>query len=140
MFDLKQVGTAFFDMKAVEDAIDKGTKKALSKFGAYVRTRARSSIRKRKKPSAPGQPPSSHAGDLKRLIFFALDLKTKSLVVGPVPFKRGEAPRLLEHGGEVTRQRKSGTRRQRYAPRPFMAPAANAELPKFKELLRGMIH
>lgn len=139
MFDLKTVKAAFFDTKAVKDAIDAGTKKTLSKFGAFVRQRAKTSIRTRKQPSAPGQPPSSHTGDLKRLIFFALDVKTKSLVVGPVPFRRGEAPRLLEHGGEITRQRKSGARRQVYRPRPFMAPAAKAEMPKFAALLKGMV-
>jgi len=138
-FNLKQAKSAFFDRKAVTDAIDAGTRKVLSKFGAYVRTRAKTSIRTRKKSSPPGQPPSSHAGDLKRLIFFAYDTEGKSLIVGPIPFRKGEAPRLLEHGGTTTVKTKSGSKVTRYRGNPFMAPAAKAELPGFENSLRGMI-
>lgn len=136
MVRFDQIKTAFFDTPAVKDAIDAGTRKVLSKFGAFVRTRAKSSIRTRKKSNPPGQPPSSHEGSLKRLIFFAFDPATKSLVVGPVPFRKGEAPRLLEHGGTAIRRGKPA----HYRPRPFMAPAAKAELPKFRDLLKGMVN
>jgi len=139
-FNLKQAKSAFFDRKAVTDAIDAGTRKVLSKFGAFVRTRARSSIRTRKKSSPPGQPPSSHAGDLKRLIFFAYDAVSKSLIVGPIPFRKGEAPRLLEHGGTTTVKTRSGSKVKHYRGNPFMEPAAKAELPGFRDLLRGMVN
>src|SRR5690606_6172596 len=49
----------FFDRKAVTSRVDKATRKVLSRFGAFVRRTARSSIRKRKKTSQPGSPPSS---------------------------------------------------------------------------------
>lgn len=136
-FGIRQVRAAFFDQAAVRTALDAGTRKALSKFGAFVRQRARSSIRTRKKSSPPGQPPSSHEGSLKRLIFFAYDASAKTVVIGPVPFRAGEAPSLLEHGG--TAVKKSG-RPRRYRGNPFVLPAARAELPKFPDLLRDMVN
>ena len=59
----------FFDRQRVMSG-DRATRKVFSKFGAFVRQTARSSIRKRKSISEPGQPPSSHTGLLKRNIFF----------------------------------------------------------------------
>lgn len=132
---LTQVKAAFFDKAAVTDKIDPAARKAMSKFGAFVRQRARSSIRPRKQSAPPGSPPSSHEGSLRRLILFAYDASTKSVVIGPVPFRKGEAPRLLEHGGTAIRRGKPA----RYRGHPFMAPAAKAELPKFPDLLRGMV-
>lgn len=62
MIHLEAAKGNFFDRKAVLAAVDKATLRVLSKFGAFVRRRAKSSIRKRKKASPPGQPPSSHSG------------------------------------------------------------------------------
>lgn len=134
-FEFRALQAAFFDKAGVIDAVDAGTRSAFSKYGAYVRTRAKSSIRKRKTSAPPGSPPSSHAGDLKRLIFFAYDANTKSVVVGPVAFRKGEAPRLLEHGGTATRRGKPA----HYRGNPTMLPAAKAEMPKFPDLIRGMV-
>lgn len=121
----------FFDRAAVKDLLDKKTRKALSRAGAFVRTRARSSIRKRKSISAPGSPPSSHAGHLKRLIWFAYDPHARAVVIGPVRFKEGKAPRLLEFGGKGTVKRKSGKIvSANYRSRPFMGPAMEKELPQ----------
>ena len=103
----------FFDRPAVTNAVDRGAKKALSKAGAFVRQRARSSIRKRKKTSAPGSPPSSHVGTLKRFLFFAYEPTRKSVVVGPAKTNQvffqgdgrpvtGAVPGVLEHGGEIS--------------------------------------
>ena len=136
--DLVAIKKLFFDRKAVTDKLDPAERKALSKFGAYVRTRSRSSIRSRKKTSAPGQPPSSHVGTLKRLIFFGYDASAKSVVVGPVLGGNSpEAPRVLEEGGpEKLRSGKTG----HYRARPYMRPAFEAELAKvggnFKNLIR----
>jgi hypothetical protein len=116
---------SFFDTGKVTTALDKATKKALSKFGAFVRQRAKSSIRSRKQISQPGQPPSNHAGHLKRLIFFQYSADEKTVVIGPVPFRRGIAPSLLESGG--VRISKNG-RPLKYRQRPFMKPAFDKEL------------
>jgi len=126
----------FFDRKAVTGALDRATRKVLSKFGAFVRTGARHSIRKRKGVSAPGEPPSSHTGLLRNFIFFGYDRDRRSVVIGPQRLnqKVGDAPHALEHGGTSTvveglrgRRRK---RRIRIAARPFMGPAFEREKPK----------
>ena len=94
----------FFHSPRVRRAMDAATRRALSKAGAFIRQRAKTSIRKRKGVSRPGEPPHSHAGHLRRLIFFAWDPVAESMVIGPVPFKEGEAPHLLEFGGRTVRR------------------------------------
>lgn len=145
-FDFAALRGAFFDSAGVLAAVSKARRKVLSKCGAFVRRRARSSIRKRKKSAPPGAPPSSHSGELKRLLFFAYDFATQSVVVGPVPFagsKAGgdrRAPELLERGGPVTRRTKSGAATvHRYRGNPFMKPALDAELPKFVSQFKNLI-
>lgn len=126
----------FFDRKAVTSRLDRATRKVLSRFGAFVRTSARHSIRKRKRASAPGEPPSSHTGLLRRFIFFGYDRDRRSVVIGPQRLnqKVGDAPHALEYGGSSTvveglrgRRRK---RRIKVAARPYMGPAFEREKPK----------
>jgi hypothetical protein len=136
---IKEFKATFFDSEKIAKTMNAAERKALSKMGAFVRTRARSSIRKRKKISEPGTPPSSHEGSLKRLLFFAYDASTHSVVIGPVKFKRGEAPKLLEFGGVITRRTQSGPQTDNYLARPFMKPAGEAEAKNFPDLLRNMV-
>lgn len=109
---LHQAKATFFDRELVMRRMHAATRKALSRFGAYVRQRARSSIRKRKRPSAPGSPPSSHTGILKQFILFAYEPEKRSVVVGPAKTNQvffagdgqpvqGTVPGILEQGGEV---------------------------------------
>ena len=130
----------FFDRKKVIRAADSANRKSLSKAGAFIRTTARHSIRKRKGTSPPGSPPSSHSGLLKRFIFFGYERSRQTVVVGPMRLnqKVGDAPAALEHGGtsvvvEGTRGRRR-KRRVRIRARPFMGPALQKELPKFPSL------
>ena len=112
----------------------------LSRFGAFVRTRAKTSIRKRKGTSPPGSPPHSHVGLLRKFILFAYDPTRKSVVIGPTLIRaESQAPRLLEHGGEAVRRTKTRTRRLRYRPRPFMQPAFAAEQSKLPPLWRDSV-
>lgn len=134
----------FFDREKVLKAAERGQRKALSKFGAFVRRRARSSMRKRKKGhSQPGQPPFVKKGQLKKLLFFGYDPLTKSVVVGPAAIGKSPVPKTHEFGGKLTVRRKVSGKRVgvmvRYEPRPFMAPALAAELPKFADQFRGSI-
>jgi hypothetical protein len=102
----------FFDRARVMGALDKATLSNLSKFGAFLRTRARSLIRKRKASAPPGSPPSSHTGILKQFIYFAYDPSARSVVVGPEKTNQvffdgtkpvtGTVPEVLEKGGQVT--------------------------------------
>jgi len=136
-----QIKAMFFDQKSVRSATDRATRKVLSKFGAYVRTAARSSIRKRKAISEPGLPPSSHVGTLRRLIFFGYDTGKRSVVVGPTPFgSTAEAPPLLEYGGRARRRDRRGrVRTATYRPRPFMGPAFEQEKPKLPAMWVGSV-
>jgi hypothetical protein len=123
----------FFDKTKVKKNIDARTKKVLSKFGAFVRRRARQSIRKRKGTSKPGQVPFSHTGILKKFIFFGYDSAKRSVVIGAVKVsgKSGKAPFALEHGGRV--KLKNGNSAT-IKPRPFMQPAFKKELTKLKSI------
>jgi len=122
----------FFDTKAVTSRVDKATRKVLSKFGAFVRTGAKHSIRKRKAVSEPGGPPSSHVGLLRKLIYFGYDPGRKSVVIGPTPLHgTAEAPPLLEYGGKAWRRGRKGRQvMATYRARPFMGPAFEQEKPK----------
>ena len=136
-------GALFFDSKLVMSSVDRATRRVLSKFGAFVRRTAKSSIRKRKKPSAPGNPPSSHTGLLKKFIWFGYEPQHQSVVIGPKQLtqnKRGAAPSLLEHGGVGTFRRKKKLRRVRYHPRPFMGPALDKEQPKLSAMWRDSVN
>ncbi len=130
----------FFDRKAVTSRVDRAARRVLSKFGAFVRRRAKSSIHKRKRASAPGEPPSSHSGLLRRFIFFGYDRTRRSVVIGPQMLnqKIGDAPHALEHGGTSTvveglRSRR-GKRRVKISARPFMGPAFERERPKLPKM------
>jgi hypothetical protein len=135
MIDMR-IRQLFFDRQAVISAVDRATRKVLSAFGAFVRTTAKHSIRKRKAVSQPGSPPSSHVGTLKRLIFFGYDPARKSVVIGPTPFRSEvEAPPLLEYGGRALCKDRKGNRvMATYRPRPFMGPAFEQEKPKLPAL------
>lgn len=126
---LKAAQANFFDRIKVKDAVDAGTRRSLSKFGAFVRQRARTSIRTRRAISEPGSPPSSHVGTLKKLIVFAFDQARASVVIGPTLVSPGSSvPGLLEFGGEAEGRGPDGKpRRTRYRPRPYMGPAFKAE-------------
>ena len=135
----------FFDSPKVMRAVDKATRRVLSKFGAFVRRGAKSSIRKRKRASEPGSPPSSHTGLLKQFIYFGYDPAARSVVIGPARLNKtsGTAPAALEYGGSSTAIiRKRGHRVKvstRVAARPFMHPALNKELPKLPAMWRDSV-
>lgn len=129
----------FFDRQKVLNAEERMARKALSKVGAFIRRRARSSIRKRKGISPPGSPPYSHTDRLRSAILFAYDPRRRSVVIGPVRAgKSGRGAAVLEGGGsqEVPGLRQG--RRLNYRARPFMGPAMEAEKPKMAEQFRGM--
>jgi len=138
-FDMKRM---FFDSKTVRKKTDKTTRRVLSRFGAFVRRTARQSIRKRKKASQPGKPPSSHVGLLKKFIFFGFDVLRRSVVIGPARLTRkgrGEAPSALEYGGTVTMQGSGNKKKARVRPRPYMGPALDKEKDQLPALWRDSI-
>ena len=105
----------FFDRQAVIDRMGKANVRAVSKAGAFIRTRARTSLRRRKKSSPPGRPPSVHSTDnvatLKNILF-AYEPHAQTLVVGPVALNQinqswidmrtRTVPQVLEFGDVLT--------------------------------------
>lgn len=138
-FEIKRM---FFDRQAVISKVDAATRRVLSRFGAFVRRSAKSSIRKRKKAAPPGQPPSSHTGLLKKFIFFGYDADRRSVVIGPTRLNqkgRGEAPPLLEYGGKATLVRRGKKKHVTYQARPYMGPAFEKEKPQLPAMWRGSV-
>ena len=103
----------FFDRPAVLRRMDAATVKALSKAGAFVRTAARSKLRRRKRVSLPGESPSVHSKDPVanlKFILFGFDGK-HSVVIGPVglnqrqyingQLRAGAVANLMEFGGRA---------------------------------------
>lgn len=107
--NFKSIKKQFFDRQKVADAAERATDRALAKAGAYIRLRARRSIRRRKRTSAAGSPPSQHAtgstgfdAGLKFILFGKAG--PGRVIVGPVGHGGGRSrvPAILERGGSVT--------------------------------------
>jgi hypothetical protein len=129
----------FFDGQRVIRSVDAATRKVLSKFGAFTRQRARSSIRKRKRPADPGSPPSSHVGTL-RTILFGFDPVRRSVVIGPVRAgKAGVATGVLEKGGTETLFKRGKAVKAHYRAFPYMGPAFAEELKKMPAMWQGAV-
>jgi hypothetical protein len=119
-----EVKHLFFDRQAVTSRVAKANRKALSKAGAFVRRSSRSSIRRRKRVSRPGEPPSAHSTDpvasIKNILF-AYEPANEGVVIGPVrlhakqvaggAIASGTVPQTLELGGTVgLREKRVGKR------------------------------
>lgn len=113
MPSIKMTMKQFFDSKAVMNAAEKARHGVLAQQGAFVRTTAKRLIRRRKGVSQPGQPPFSHEGTLRKMLFFARENQGASVIVGPaktnkIYFDRhrrpvtGTVPQILEEGGSIT--------------------------------------
>jgi len=119
----------FFDRKAVIDAVGKAQVKVMGRQGSLVRGIAKKSMHKAKKSSSPGRPPNVHVGLIKKLIFFAFDPKTASMVCGPIKFTvKGivsNVLEILEHGGEgIVRDRAIINKKGQIVPFKFMTKLA----------------
>lgn len=143
--DVASFKKSFFDRKSVTDKLDPALKKALSKFGAFVRQRDKSSLKYRKAAAAPGRPPSAHktagfqrkkkskgttskqaSSPLRELTFFGYDAERKSVVIGPAAFRSKQAgpgvlPAIIEQQ------------------HPHTGPAFQAELGKVQGDFRNLI-
>jgi hypothetical protein len=156
---LQAAQRGFFDREAIEKKIDAQMKRVLSRFGAFVRQRDRSSIRYRKAVSAPDGPPSAHrsmnrtktnkkgitktqsVSPLREFIFFTYDDSEgrPGVVIGPT-LLNGSKPdvlRIIEEGGDETfTDAKGRTITKHYRPRPHTGPAFQTEL---KSTLPGLL-
>lgn len=138
MIDLK-IKEMFFDRVAVSKQADKARFRNLSKAGAYVRQRAKTSIKRRAGVSEPGSPPFSHTDLLRRWILFGYDKGSDSVLVGPVAIRSGTAPRALEVGGASKARQRGQTVPIRIKKRPYMVPALQKESKNFPGLWENSI-
>jgi hypothetical protein len=141
----------FFDREAIASKLDPAIRKALSRFGAFVRQRDKSSIKYGTKSASPGQPPVAHRSKsftkvkknkktgvsknqqlspLRELIFFAYEPDKKTVLIGPI-VGGPQTPGILqtiEEGGHG------------HAAHPHTGTAFQAELGgaagNFKDLIR----
>ncbi len=92
-------------------------------------------MRSARGPSKPGRPPHRHSDpQLYKRTFFAFDPASRSVVIGPEGFSRSKAPNVLEFGGTVrVPLRGGGVENAPVAPRPYMGPALQKNLPKMAE-------
>lgn len=139
---LKAFKEGFFDRKKVQNAADKATRRNLSRMGAFVRTRAKTSMRKGRGVSEPGEPPRAHVGLIRKFVLFAYEAARKAVVIGPARLSGviGNAPEALEHGGTSEVHVRGGkTRRVTIRARPFMRPALEKELSQVPKLWRDSV-
>lgn len=145
MIDLKltAVKGLFLDKRRIRESKNRAVVGALAKFGAFVRTRSRTSIRKRKGASEPGKPPHGHGQELlKRNIFFVVEPVAENVIIGPIKLNKPSPLVLqaLEHGGETLvmgRGRDEGRLMPtKIRARPYMQPAFEKELPNAAPLLK----
>lgn len=158
---LLHVTELFFDRAAVIRAVDEADRKVLARFGAQMRLRIRSKIRKPRRktlaeltdvekhrikrdkerggkgqrpfaPSRPGEPPRNVTGLLRDHVYYSWDPATRSVVVGPARLSRGsDVPHILEEGG-VSEGR-------RIEARPYMQPSLQELLPKLPEQYHDLV-
>lgn len=136
----------FFDRVAIIERLDKIELRALREAGKLIRILALRSMPKAqdarnkrgrtvRQHAAPGQPPLSHSGRLKRFLFYSYDATSRSVVVGPAQLGDSRVPGILEYGGTTTVKcrgfRRTGKTLQRsVAPHPYMGPALRQAQPR----------
>jgi hypothetical protein len=104
---------------------------SLGHAGAAIRLVARRSIRRRKGPSAPGQPPHTHTGALRGAILYAVEKTRERVVIGPAFAGVGTSSMAHEFGGRY--------KRTRYPRRPFMGPALEKTRDRLPRMWAGSV-
>jgi hypothetical protein len=132
---LAEVKKQFFDRLTVKKALDRKTLKVLNSFGGTVRKTAQYSMRSRKGPSKAGEPPHAHGKKLlRKLLFYSLDPKSKSVIIGPIlkpTTEKLHIPRTHEIGGSI--------KQKHYPPRPYMKPAFAKHVGKVAALYKSKV-
>ena len=115
-----------FDDRRILVAVRSGNNIALRRAGAYIRKAARNRVTTSEKASAPGSPPNTRQGLLKRSLLFGVEKPRQSVVIGPAEKFIGTAMKAHEFGGTY--------RKRRYPKRPLMGPTLQATAPKLPSL------
>lgn len=124
--------------KARQKKIAELTKKERQRFRIAQEIAKRDGLSRPKKPpapSAPGEPPRMHSGEIKKFLYFTYEPKTNSVLVGPALLDRPTgAPEKLEKGGWVD----TSNGRAKIAQRPFMKPSFDENINKLPRLVAGL--
>lgn len=140
---VKGAKALFFDRGAVVSRLDAAERRVFSRFGAFVRSDARRSMRRTKsgKPSKPGRPPRVDVGFLKEFLYFIYEPREHEVLIGPVLLAGSGSstpvPGLHEHGGT---RRFPGGFSVRYPARPYMKPAFNKNLKVIQEFRNSIVN
>lgn len=115
---MSEGGKATFRFKSeiprLKAEVGKAMITSLSHAAGYIYKAARNSIRKRKKPSLPGEPPHTQTGVLKRGIAYDVDKGRQIAVIGPTRSAVGIIAHTHEFGGTESPKRPG----DRGAPKP----------------------
>lgn len=117
-----ELTSVYVDSAIIEEKIRKAEIRGLKRVGFLTRQVSQQSIRDGSGASAPGTPPNSHTGTLRRFILYSMSDDKKSVVIGPKFLKKKskDAAKATEYGGKAVNSRSVPIRVQ---PRPFMHPA-----------------
>ncbi len=108
-----------------------GNFQAMGHAAAAIRLTARRSIRRRQKPSRPGDPPHTRKGQLRRAIIYHVDRQRQRAVIGPAYTGVGRSAISHEFGGHY--------RRERFPRRAFMGPALERNRDRLPQHWRASI-
>lgn len=103
------------DSEKLISAKRQATFRGLYQAGAFIRTTARRSIRRRKRPSPAGSPPSTQTGRLKDALAFFVDERRERVIIGASAKRVGPILGVHEQGLFF--------RGTKYDARPTMGPA-----------------
>ena len=120
-----------FDAHGLLAKVANASVDVLKRMGAYVRRVARSKVRTSPKPSAPGTPPHSRRGLLRRAILFGLEKRERRVLVGPGFRFVGTSASAHEFGG--------GYKGDRYPKRPLMGPSLKESAPHLARMWRDAV-
>lgn len=132
-----EVKRRYFDQAKIIKMLDRKSRNALIKAGAYIRRSAMQSMRSSKKSAPPGQPPRAHKNPyLKTGIRFGYDANERRMVCGPLLRQQTRGlgiPKLLEKGGMVIRMQGQKLRQMTYKGNPYMQPALDKNVNKIAD-------
>jgi hypothetical protein len=99
MIGIETVRRANIDASRISRGMERGGRRALKRYGGYLRKVAQRRIRRRKRASRPGESPTGHGNQpLKRGIRYALT-DDDGVIIGPEKTRIGKIAHNLEYGG-----------------------------------------
>lgn len=112
-------------------AVRRGSMEALRQAGAYIRKAARNNVTRSPKAAAPGSPPNTRQGLLKRSILFGVERRRQTVVIGPSAGLIGPVMGAHEFGERF--------RGRDYPKRPLMGPTLARTKDKLPSLWKDSV-